>query len=511
MASAFSEGFRMGSDIYDSSERMKLMKEQQDWARADAEEKAAERGRQNEIRTAGKETFGMAGKPVEYQGGTMGPQPEDMQTALRPDIATAPAKMYTEDQAQQDYLRRLKGIDIGKAQEYEKGALELGGARRKERYDANVEAALTFNKHVIKDASTGMSAEDLIKKHIMPVYNDGKLPGTNDGQTMSIVPSALDGGKPSVVLTDSKGNQKVLGEANMNMVQTLSKKGMDLMLASASPEEYHKHKSELIAERNAASQETSAGASALSAATNAKHLDAQIRADLFGAQAAQARGSANQANAHAAVFKNMVDLAKTNKEAGEAVKESLAKYEALTDEEKAGPKGQQILTEGALAAAKKSGDITGIMNALKKPDRTTVSAEYEKNAYAALNKALESQDQKQVEAAKAAYPKVFGEDPLVTAFKNAQNKNNPSSPTSPVAASTAIPTGSREELKTQADQIDGQIAALRSGTSLKSSPADRAAASTKIADLQKQRNTILNVWAKTPSALPVNTMPMAQP
>jgi hypothetical protein len=84
---------------------------------------------------------------------------------------------------------------------------------------------------------------------------------------------------------------------------------------------------------------------------------------------------ANQANAHAAVYNNMVKLGNENREAGVAVKDALAKYEALSDADKA-TKGPQILIDGAVAAAKKTGDITGILNALKKPDKASIDSQW---------------------------------------------------------------------------------------------------------------------------------------
>jgi len=148
------------------------------------------------------------------------------------------------------------------------------------------------------------------------------------------------------------------------------------------------------------------------------------------------------------VYNNMVALAKSNKEAGEAVKEALGKYEALSDEEKAGPKGQQVLTEGALAAAKKTGDVTSIMNALKKPDRSTVTAETEKAAYALYNEAVASGDPKKIAAAKAAYPQVFGPSALDRAIADKAKGGKETTPAvsteasaTPVKATpSAIPT-----------------------------------------------------------------------
>jgi hypothetical protein len=443
MASAFAQGFQMGGDMYDSAERIKLMKEQQQWAREEAEAKRAERQREADIRTAGAETYGMVGKPVEYQGGEMGPQPEAAQTALRSDIATAPAKMYSEDQAQQDYLRRLRGLDVGKAQQFEKGALELGEIKRGVRYGDKQELALGFNDSIIKDLTAANGdAASVIEKRFLPLYNADKLDGFKDGGKAKLVPSAMGDGK-SILITYKDGKQETL-PADLKTLQQLTMYTQDKMMRSSTPENFWKGKEHDIKEKTAASQETSANAAAQNATTQQKHLDAQIKANLFGAQANQANAAANASNAHAAVYSNMVELAKTNKEAGLAVKEALAKYEALSEEERAGPKGQQILTEGALAAAKKTGDVTGIMNALKKPDRSTVTAEAEKAAYALYNEAVATGDPKRIAAAKAAYPQVFGPSALDKAI--ADKTKPPAAAAAPSAApapaASAIPTTS---------------------------------------------------------------------
>lgn len=379
--SAFAQGFQMGGNMYDSAERMKLAKEQQDWAREEALAKRAERQREADIRTAGAETYGMVGKPVEYQGGEMGPQPEAAQTALRSDIATAPAKMYSEDQAQQDYLRRLRGLDIGKAQQFEKGALELSGLQRGERYAKNQELALGFSNQVIKDVTEAKGdVGAVIEKTFLPLYNADQLPGFKDGGRAKLVPSAV-GGDKSILITYKDGKEEVL-PANMRTLEELTRYTQRKMMESSTPENYWNSRRQDVAEKTAESQATSAGAAAKNAETSASELAQKIKADLFGAQArlqgaqaTSALASANQANAHAGVYNNMVKLANENREAGAAVKEAIAKYDALPDAEKS-TKGPQILIDGAVAAAKKTGDITGILNALKKPDKSGVNAEW---------------------------------------------------------------------------------------------------------------------------------------
>lgn len=381
MASAFAQGFQMGGDMYDSAERMKLAKEQQQWAREEAEAKRANRQLETDIRTAGKETLGMAGRPVEYQGGEMGPQPEAAQTALRSDIATAPAKMYSDDQAQQDYLRRLRGLDVAKAQQYEKGALELGELKRGVRYADKQELALNFSNTVLSDlknAKGDISA--VIEKHFIPLYNEDKLPGFKDGGKAKIIPSAVGSGK-SVLFTYKDGKQEVM-PVDLATLEEVTKYTQKQMMASSSPENYWKSRTQDVAEKNAESQATSAGAAAKNADTSATELKEKIKADLFGvearlkgAQATSALASAEQSRAHAGVYKNMVELANNNKEAGLAVKDAVAKYEALSPEDKK-TKGLDILAEGALAASKKTGDITSLINILKKPDKSGINAEW---------------------------------------------------------------------------------------------------------------------------------------
>jgi hypothetical protein len=431
--SAFAQGFQMGGNMYDSAERMKLAKEQQEWAREEALAKRAERQRETDIRTAGQETFGMVGKPVEYQGGEMGPQPEAAQTALRSDIATAPAKMYSEDRAQQDYLRRLRGLDVGKAQQFEKGALELSGLQRGERYAKNQELALGFSNQVIKDVTEAKGdVGAVIEKTFLPLYNADQLPGFKDGGRAKLVPSAV-GGDKSILITYKDGKEEVL-PANMRTLEELTRYTQRKMIESSTPENYWKSRTQDVAEKNAESQATSAGAAATNAATSASELAQKIKSDLFGAearlkgaQATSAFASAEQSRAHAGVYKNMVELANTNKEAGLAVKEALAKYEELTDAEKSGPKGQQILTEGALAAAKKTGDITGIMNVLKKPDKSQapeVDPKLKEAAYKEYSEA--GTDPKALAAIKAKYPGVFGPSALDKALAGT---NSPTAPT----------------------------------------------------------------------------------
>lgn len=298
MASSFAQGFQMGGSMYDSAERMKLAKEQQDWAREEALAKRGERQREEDIRTAGAETLGMEGKPMEYMGGAMGPQPESAQTALRPDIATAPPKMYLADQAQQDYLKRLRGIDVGKAMQYEKGALELGELQRGKRYADKQELALGFNNQVIKDLTDAQGdAAAVIEKTFIPLYNDDKLPGFKDGGKAKLVPSAL-GGDKSIVITYKDGKQETL-PADLKTLQQLSGYTQKQMMESSTPENYWKAKSHALEERKTSATESSAASQAITANVAKDKLAADLKAGIPAAQAAEAWAKVRNYNADA--------------------------------------------------------------------------------------------------------------------------------------------------------------------------------------------------------------------
>jgi len=118
-------------------------------------------------------------------------------------------------------------------------------------------------------------------------------------------------------------------------------------------------------------------------AVHEKDLAEKIKVGLFSAQAAQAKGAANASNAHASLYQNMVKVANSSMEGAEVMKPFLKEFSELDEKDQAGDKGRALLIQGATAAAKKSGDITGIINALKKPDRMAIS-------HADLNKTVEN-------------------------------------------------------------------------------------------------------------------------
>lgn len=514
---AFAGGLAKGGmETYSTMKSIERQDEEMALRKQEAEFRAEQAAREREtyaetqgLRAASKETYGAVGKPQTFVGGEMGPAPEGApQYAV--DLAKQDVSPYTEAQANKDYLARARAINPEKAAAAEATQLGLSSARRTEGYAQKQENALGFQQNVLSDLATNKGdIGAVLDKHFIPLYNENKLPGLADGGTAKVVQNAMGGGS-SIVITGKDGKEKVL-PADINTLQMLTSKAQDLMMASSSPENYWKAKDQWIKERTTAAQETSAGAAATSAKTGETRLAEEIRVGLFGAQAGLAKAQAGQATAHAAMYNNMVAMAKEKTAAGEALKPFIEDFAKLSPDDQQGPKGQQILTEGALAAAKKSGDVAGLLAQLKKPDRSVVSPEMEKSAYTEYQGATTPE---QIAAVKRKYPSVFGPSALdlaIAAKAKGGTAAAPAAAPTPTAPAQAIPTGNRDELKTKAGLIDAEIAKLRTSVGLRSPETERAAVGQKIQALQSQRAAILDAWARTPSALPVEKMPMAQP
>lgn len=147
----------------------------------------------------------------------------------------------TKDMAADEYAKRLYAAGLTeKAQAAEAGALNISSGKRAERYAQQQETALGFQQNVfdsLKQANGDIAK--VLEEHFVPIYNEGKLPGMNDGKTATIAKNAMGGN--SIVLTDKKGNQEVM-PADINTLQFLTSKVQDLMMTSSSPENYWRGK-----------------------------------------------------------------------------------------------------------------------------------------------------------------------------------------------------------------------------------------------------------------------------
>jgi hypothetical protein len=147
----------------------------------------------------------------------------------------------TKEMAADEYSKRLYAAGLTeKAQAAEAGALNISSGKRAERYAQRQETALGFQQNVLdslKQANGDIAK--VLEEHFVPIYNEGKLPGLDDGKTATIAKNAMGGN--SIVLTDKKGKQEVL-PADINTLQSLTSKVQDLMMASSSPENYWRGK-----------------------------------------------------------------------------------------------------------------------------------------------------------------------------------------------------------------------------------------------------------------------------
>jgi hypothetical protein len=148
----------------------------------------------------------------------------------------------------------------------------------------------------------------------------------------------------------------------------------------------------------------------------AKYQDVMGKAATTNASAAMIT-----AKAHAGVYNQMMQTAKTNEAARTAMEPALKEFAALTPEQQMGKEGQAALLKAATEGAKVSKDIAPLIATIRKPERT-ISPEREKSAYTELQNARG--DIARENAVKADYPDVFGENPLVTKLKEAVANQN---------------------------------------------------------------------------------------
>jgi hypothetical protein len=155
------------------------------------------------------------------------------------------------------------------------------------------------------------------------------------------------------------------------------------------------------------------------------HEKNQNEAKYQGVMGAAATTSADAAmitaKAHAGVYNQMVETAKTNEAARTAMEPALKEFADLSKDEQMGKAGEAALLKAATAGAKVSKDIAPLLAVIRKPERT-ISPEREKSAYAELQNARG--DKARENAVKADYPDVFGENPLVTKLKEAVANQN---------------------------------------------------------------------------------------
>jgi len=356
------------------------------------------------------------------------------QGAAIPASAEMKPTMYTREQADADYLRRVSAINPERALDIEaKQAQTAIGRSSLKRIKAEDDYSDWLQKSQEQVAADPVG---FLQTNLSAYNNAKKGSHLDDGKTAEIVPSA-DGKTFSFVQKDSKG--KVLGSTPIDQntaAEALKHIAFDKY--TALPGKYMESRKQATAERGVDIQ--------------SQELAAKLKVDLFGAQASQARGSAAASNAHAVLYSNMASLSKSNAAAGEIIKPYLESYSKLTPAQQAGEEGQAVLLQAATAAAKKTGDITGIINALKKPDRAAVTAEERTAAYKELGEA--GTDPAAIQAVKAKWPGVFGPTATDKAIAAAAADKNKSTSESTVPGRPYYETPT-DELKRRAKKPKG--------------------------------------------------------
>lgn len=299
--------------------------------------------------------------------------------------------------------------------------MQYANAQRADTSAFNEDKAFEWMRGIDKTVATKGLAK-AAEEHLFPEYN--KNQGLmNDGLTAHL-------GKNNLFVDFKDKDGKVVRSEPLNM-QTFNMARDQVgqsMLAASGASNFYKTK-EL-------------GLKQSELGLKGKELDAKI--PLYKAQAGLAA-------AHTGVYNNMLETAKTNKAAGEAMKPYLDEFAALSEEDQVGAKGQAVLLKGATAGASKSKDLAGVVSMLRKPDRAAVSAEQEKAAYVAYNEATTPE---QIKAVKAKYPDVFGKSALDKAIEAREKGAKPTATTEATTPSTAIPARTAEQK--QFDTIVGK-------------------------------------------------------
>jgi hypothetical protein len=286
--------------------------------------------------------------------------------------------------------------------------MQYANAQRADTSAFNTDKAFEWMRGVDKTV-TEKGLAKAAEEHLIPEYNKNK--GTlNDGLTANLV---NDKKGTFVQFKDKDG--KVVRTEPLNM-QTFNAARDEVgasMLAAAGPEHFYKSREYGLKSREVGAKEA-----------------------LIPSEIAKNNAVANQANAHASVFSNMLQASKDNKAAGEAMKPFIDKFSALTPEQQAGSEGQALLMQGATAGAKVSKDLTGLVTMLRKPDNAAVSPEMRTQAYTELANAGTSPEA--VRAVKAKWPEVFGPSALDKAIAARANQK-PAADVAPAKPASALP------------------------------------------------------------------------
>lgn len=302
----------------------------------------------------------------------------------------AEATMLNREVAQQQLAIGAQNIDLNK---YKIGAAKTE-QEFKDSWTAEMKAAKTDHfklmEQIDKATTDPKASLDSLVFQFGPKLKDvtGQTYSVADGK---IVTTGADG-KTVVVASDVGQAVSLLKQAATNnfaqdfqdriLSKGLFEKPADLAAFIKDKQDFFFKTGELTTKqitadavkKNAESSAVSAAASKTTAEANASKVAAELKAGIPEAHAALYKAQAGQASAMADNHRGMLKLANENAalsaDARAEVKTILDKYQRLTPEQQNGPEGVAILTEASLAYVKKSGDVNGLINAIKRPDGT---------------------------------------------------------------------------------------------------------------------------------------------
>jgi hypothetical protein len=340
--------------------------------------KMAEIQKENELDKAYADTLGRTGTPEAWRtaGGSRGPQEEGAQPALsaNPTEAFPTQKLYSRDQAMQDYRNKIMGISatkgaevLGKMQGLEKGELEIDAYKRA----AKKEAAFDTYMNTLKDKIPALRDEVQSELKTNGISGTVTKYGSEftklTGHTASVIGNEL-------VIKDAKGkvierlsdHDDILNGLTDVLGKRIQHNAMQGMLTAGvftnakDLQEFFKTQSTIKTQEQTAAAHTMQGQAALqNAATSASIAPSTIA--LHNAQA-------GHATAQGALLQQSIELAKNNVAAREAMQPFLDKITQIADPTT--PEGkatyEKLVMQAAAAGATKSADIKGLLDSVKK-------------------------------------------------------------------------------------------------------------------------------------------------
>lgn len=505
---AFGEGFRMGGDMYDSAERMRLAKEQQQMAKEEFGLRKEQHGwlrSAEEGKTALREAIASQGdlsttSPDQVMAG---PAPQGVPTGT---YEGQPAGGYTipgatpEQKLSNIQQRALAGgANPSDLQSFMTGHLALGSAQRQAKLDAQFDSTMnTLHKESADRVTTiKTTAESGGLKGLAETFG----PELNKAFGHTVKYNPVPGGNGEIVVMDGKkvlSRVSNLGDATAALEKLAEQEFTTKFENAMKKPGMFKSSAELTAFLNKKEELKNQGITAQAAAKNA-----DTNAVVGGAHINYYNSFANKnSQTTAAAFEDKIKgLSKVYMDADSNLSLADARKKAAQELVKSPDARANAITPADINTF-----ITANLDQMVKPDPNQ------------KGKTIPMTPDERVAAAKRALSggaptggmPDLGEGGLGAPGAGA-NPNTPTPPPGP--ATPAIPTGTRVELRAQAEKIDQEIAALRQSGGLKTPIAQRELINKQISALQAQRQATLSALARTPGPV-VDTnvaFPMPRP